>query len=163
VQVSSSTAAASIFGTVDQVVAQYCPNAASGSSSPSKSIVEEALEKVGSARAEACLLLMAAATGACKPDSRGEQQKTTPAPPRPSRRAQVLGAGALSGIRGGGNGAGAGGGLANLANLASNVGSGQLASSLGSGSFVSQIMEAIANTPAVKAMSGLLSGGNRRR
>ena len=101
-------------------------------------------------------------TGACKPDSRGEQQATL-APPRPSGRAQVLGAGALSGIRGGGNGAGAGGGLANLANLASNVGSGQLASSLGSGSYISQIMEAIANTPAVKAMSGLLGGGNRRR
>ncbi len=74
----------------------------------------------------------------------------------------MLGAGALSNIRGVGSAA-TGGGLANLADLASSVGSGQLASRLGSGSYISQIVDAIANTPAVKAMSGLLGGGNRRR
>jgi hypothetical protein len=115
-QVAPNTAG-QVFKTLDDVFAQYCPGQkpASPSSSPSKSIVETALEK-------------------------------------------VLGSGALVG-------AGSGGAGASIASLVKNAagrggGSGQLAS-LGTGSYITQIMRAIQNTPAVKAMSGLL-GGNRR-
>ncbi len=82
----------------------------------------------------------------------------------------MLGAGgtttALSALR---NSAGSGAALGqlgqNLGQGLAGLGNGGLAnaaSSVGSGSYITQIMDAIKNAPAVKSLEGLLGGGRRK-
>lgn len=119
-----------VFSTVDQVIAQYCPEQAKAPAAGSKSIVETALERVlgagGTTTALANLRNGAAGSGAAALGQLG----------------QNLGQGRLGNL--------ANGGLAGAA------------SSVGSGSYITQIMDAIKNAPAVKAMEGLLGGSGRK-